>query len=113
SIYFDEYIHQSGNALSFTALYPNWLLMIGFQAFLFTILWLWYKGKRFGTVIIPREATIRFSDERIKALAAWYKRGRLYYDSFVMQADYLRILLQERWGVPYHKNWLEIAPTLI
>lgn len=108
-IYFDEYMHEPDNVI---AAYPGWILMAGFQVALLAILWLWYKGKRFGGIVVPREATVRFSDERIRALAAWHRRLRLYHDSFRMQADYLRILLQERWGIPYHKEWIDITTQL-
>lgn len=112
AIYMDEYIHEAGNATPLTRIYPSWLLMAGFQFILLLILWMWYKGKRFGSIAVPREGIVRFSDERTKALAAWYTRANLYYDSFRIQADYCRHLLQERWGVPYYKNWVDIAPQL-
>lgn len=112
TIYFDEYIHGAENASSITALYPNWLLILGFQAVLFAIIGLWYQGKRFGPISVPREETIRFSNERIKALAAWYQRGKLYHDSLTKQASYIRLLMQEHWGIPYHKDWMDIGSPL-
>ncbi|WP_010530895.1 DUF4350 domain-containing protein [Lentibacillus jeotgali] len=112
TVYFDEYLHRSNNAPSLTALYPYWILVLGFQAVLFAALWLWFQGKRFGPVKVPREETVRFSDERIQALAAWYQRSRQYRDSLQIQADYLKMLLQERWGIPYYKNWVDIQEQL-
>lgn len=112
TIYIDEYIHEPKNAASITTLYPDWLLIIAFQIILLAIIWLWYQGKRFGTIVVPREETARFSDERIRALAAWYQRGHLYYDSIQIQADYLKLLLQERWGIPYRKDWTDITEPL-
>ncbi|GGJ94530.1 hypothetical protein GCM10007063_16280 [Lentibacillus kapialis] len=112
TIYIDEYIHSSKNAPSLTTVYPDWLLVIGFQAILFAVIWLWFKGKRFGPMVIPREETVRFSDERIQALAAWYQKNKLYIDSLQGQADYVRLLLQERWGISYHKDWSTIQEQL-
>lgn len=111
-VLFDEYVHGSGNAPSFTALYPKWMLVFGLQLMILTILWLWYKGKRFGPVQTPREATVRFSNEQITAIAAWFQRGRRYHDSLTLQADYLKVLLQERWSVPYRKSWRDSSEQM-
>src|SRR5690625_1611395 len=113
TIYFDEFIHGSGHAPSVTALYPKWLLTLALQLLLLTLFWLWYQGKRFGPLRQPREATVRFSNEKTSALAAWYQRGRRYQDSIVIQADYLKLLLQEKWGIPYQKGWQECNDMLI
>lgn len=112
NVMFDEYVHGSGNAPAITTVYPEWMLVLALQAILLAIIWLWYQGKRFGPVVEPREATVRFSDERIQALAAWYLRGRRYRDALGIQADYVKLLLQERWGIPYYKEWPEIADQL-
>ena len=111
SYLFDEYTHGVQNASTFMTLYPKWFLLLMLQGVLFTILWLWYNGKRFGPIFIPREETVRFSDEGIRALAAWYIRSRRYHDSLVIQADYVKLLLQERWGIPYSKEWTELSDT--
>ncbi|WP_164668684.1 DUF4350 domain-containing protein [Virgibacillus doumboii] len=108
AIYFDEYLHESEHAPAITTLYPGWMLVLGFQVILLTIVWLMHQGKRFGPVIEPREETVRFSYERIRALAAWYQRGNRYIDSLRIQADYLKLRLQERWGIPYYKDWSDI-----
>lgn len=112
TIYFDEYVHGSENAPDITSLYPDWLLVLGLQAILFAGFWLWHEGKRFGPVMVPREESVRFSDERIRALAAWYQRGNRYADALRVQTDYLKRLLQERWGIPYYKDWPDIAEQL-
>lgn len=112
SVYFDDYMHGSENASSINTLYPKWFLITGFQAILLIIMLLWYRGKRFGRVIVPREEMVRFSNERIRALAAWYRRGHLYDDSFRHQVEYVRFLMQEQWGIAYHKDWEDIAPQL-
>ncbi|WP_373894404.1 DUF4350 domain-containing protein [Virgibacillus natechei] len=112
AILFDEYMHETGHASSLTNLYPDWLLVLGVQAILLTLMWLWLQGKRFGPIIEPREETVRFSDERIRALASWYQKGHRYQDSLAIQADYVKLLLQERWAIPYYKDWTDIKGQL-
>lgn len=113
SILFDEYIHGSGHAPSTTDLYPKWILVLALQLILLTILILWYQGRRFGPVLKPREDMVRFSHEQTTALAAWYQRGRRYQDSLAIQADYLKLLLQEKWGIPYQKSWRKCDELII
>lgn len=105
SVLVDEYIHGSGHAPSTAELYPKWLLVTMMQLILLLILWLWYRGKRFGPIYIPRESVVRFSNEQTSALAAWFERGRRYEDALHFQADYVKLLLQEKWGIPYKKDW--------
>lgn len=112
AIYFDEYMHGDENAATIDTLYPKWLLMTSFQVVILIVLLLWYRGKRFGSIIIPREETVRFSNERIRALAAWYHRGHLYTDSLTQQADFVKLLLQGRWGIAYHRDWQAIAQEI-
>ncbi|RST77159.1 DUF4350 domain-containing protein [Siminovitchia acidinfaciens] len=109
---FDEYIHTPQGGEKALNAYPMWFLLIMFQGAILAILWLWYQGKRFGPIYSPREATVRFSDEGIRALAAWYMRSSRYHDSIVIQADYLKFLLQERWHIPYRKDWKELSALL-
>lgn len=109
----DEFIHGSGEAPTVVNLYPKWLLVLTLQLLFLTILWLWHQGKRFGPLRQPREATVRFSNERTSALAAWYQRGRLYQDSLEIQADYLKLLMQEKWGIPYQRRWQECGDLII
>lgn len=106
---FDEYIHGGENASSILTVYPMWFLLFVLQGILIMALWLWLKGKRFGPIFIPREESVRFSDEGIQAIAAWYLRGRRYHDSLLIQADYLKLLLQERWQIPYRREWQDLA----
>ncbi|WP_335869141.1 DUF4350 domain-containing protein [Bacillus sp. 2205SS5-2] len=112
TILFDEYSHSGESAATFLTLYPRWFLLLLLQGTLGVFLWLWYRGKRFGFILIPREETVRFSDEKLQALAAWYMKGRQYQASLTIQGDYVRMLLQERWGVPVHKEWLDIEDSL-
>jgi hypothetical protein len=108
----DEHIHGAGSGPSTAALYPQWMLVIALQLAVLTLLWLMFKGKRFGPVRTPREAEVRFSNEQTTALAAWYQRGRRYQDSLKLQADYVKLLLQEKWGIPYRRTWQESAELL-
>lgn len=109
---FDEYVHGGKGFTAQLTVYPLAFMLFMFQCGILAILWLWYKGKRFGPIFIPREATVRFSDEGVQALAAWYMRGSRYHDSLVIQADYVKHALQERWYIPYHKEWPQIGPLL-
>lgn len=106
---FDEYLHGSQSGTGKLMVYPKWFLLMIFQGSLIVILWLWYKGKRFGPIFFPREETVRFSDEGIQALSAWYLRGSRYHDSIVIQADYVRSILQDRWGIPQNREWLDLS----
>ncbi|MUK88698.1 DUF4350 domain-containing protein [Ornithinibacillus sp. L9] len=112
TILFDEYIHVTGHGPKITSLYPKWIVVFALQSGLIAVSWLWNRGKRFGQVIRPREEVVRFSNERIKALASWYQRGRRYQDSLRIQADYVKLLLQERWGIPYRKEWIDCTDQL-
>ncbi|MBS4217573.1 DUF4350 domain-containing protein [Bacillus sp. FJAT-49711] len=100
SILFDEYIHMGENASTIWTVYPKWFLILMLQIILISILWLWAKGKRFGPILEQREETVRFSDEGIKALAAWYLRGQKYRESLAIQYDFVKQLFLERYGVP-------------
>ncbi|PLS09535.1 DUF4350 domain-containing protein [Neobacillus cucumis] len=110
SILFDEYIHGGENESSILTVYPKWFLVLILQGILLVVLWLWYKGKRFGPLLSPREEWVRYSDEKIQAIAAWYLRGRRYQDSLRVQADYVKLLLQEQWQIPYSKDWQDLSP---
>src|SRR5690606_1863749 len=111
-VLFDEYTHQSkGNGV--IEVYPMWLLVAGLQLILLTLLWLLYKGKRFGPIQIPREDYVRFSDERITALATWYQKGKAYQESLNNQAEYLRLILREKWGISHQKEWKDLKELLI
>ncbi|MGG3467043.1 DUF4350 domain-containing protein [Neobacillus pocheonensis] len=112
TILFNEYVHGEQTDIGFLTAFPKWFLLLLLQGLLLTILWLWFKGKRFGPIFLPREETVRFSDEGIRALTAWYLKGRRYHDSLLIQADYVKLLLQERWGIPYNRQWLDLPNYL-
>ncbi|MEW9050455.1 MAG: DUF4350 domain-containing protein [Neobacillus sp.] len=111
-ILFDEYVHKGENAENYLTIYPKWLLLILLQGVLISILWLWLRGKRFSRIVDPREESIRFSDEGIRAITAWYIRGKRYHESITIQADYLKLALSERWGIPYSREWKELSGLL-
>lgn len=108
----DEYIHGGKGAAANLSFYPIWFLVLLLQGGIWTMLWLWHNGKRFGPIYTPREETVRFSDEGIRALAAWYMRGRRYHESLAIQADYVKLLLQERWSIPYRQGWRELSDPM-
>ncbi|MEO2076167.1 MAG: DUF4350 domain-containing protein [Bacillus sp. (in: firmicutes)] len=112
SILIDEYLHTGKSKLAQFMVYPKWFLLLLFQGLLLIILWLWYKGKRFGPLFTPREDSIRFSDEGIQALTAWYIRGKRYQDSIRIQADYVKQMLQEHWHIPYSTEWKDFMGVL-
>ncbi|WP_047983929.1 DUF4350 domain-containing protein [Ornithinibacillus californiensis] len=112
TIWFDEYLHQSTSSKSLIEIYPMWLLVTCLQLIFLTLLWLLYKGKRFGPIRTPREEYVRYSDERITALAEWYKKGKVYRESLAHQAEYLRLLLREKWGISYQTEWKDLMEPL-
>ncbi|CEG26355.1 DUF4350 domain-containing protein [Bacillus sp. B-jedd] len=112
AVLFDEYVHGERSALSGALVYPKWFLLLVLQGTIATAIFLWLKGKRFGPVYAPREESVRFSDEGIRALAAWYIRGRRYGDSIKIQADYTKQKLQEKWRIPYSIPWIDASDYL-
>ncbi|MBD8067681.1 DUF4350 domain-containing protein [Bacillus sp. PS06] len=112
TLLFDEYVHEKHNRSTVFTIYPSWFLVLMLQAILLIVLWLWALGKRFGYIHVVREESVRFSDEGLKALAVWYSRGRMYKEALTIQADYCKLLLQEKWGVPYNKDWIDCEETI-
>ncbi|HHY73520.1 MAG TPA: DUF4350 domain-containing protein [Bacillus bacterium] len=110
TILIDEYMHGFGKTAY--SVYPKWVLLLFVQCALVMVLLLWMQGKRFGPILLPREEFVRFTDERIQALAAWHMRCQLFKDSLFVQADYVKVQLQERWGIPYKTDWIDAAGTL-
>lgn len=109
-IWFNDYIHGYSERSTLFEVYPQWLLVLFVQVILILLLWLWMKGKRFGPVERPREWTVRFGSDRIRAMAAWYERGGFYKEALAIQEEYLRRLVQQRWGIAANMSrdeWLE------
>ncbi len=116
-IWFNDYIHGYKTVFTLFEVYPKWFLFLFFQAIITLLLWVWYKGKRFGPIELPREWTVRYGDERIRAIAAWYLRGKFYKESLDIQIEYLQHLVMEKWGIPSHSDrisWIsEVTPRLV
>lgn len=100
AVWFNEYVHGYAKSPALLETYPHWILLAAGQMMVVTLLWLWYKGRRFGPVEIPREQTVRFGDERIRALASWYERSGFLASSLLIQQKYVRERMQEAWGIP-------------
>ncbi len=99
-IWFNDFIHGYQDLPAVLGVYPEWFLVLLSQLALAFLLWLWYKGKRFGAIQTPRESIVRFGDERILAIAAWYEKGRFYRESLETQLEFLRQAVQAKWGIP-------------
>lgn len=104
-IIFDEFVHDSSRLSSFVNAFPIPIVVIFLQGIIIAILWLLYKGKRFGPIYEPRIDTVRFSDEGIVALASWYMREEKFEESLKVQADYVKQRLYDKWNIPYHWSW--------
>ena len=98
-IWFNDFVHGYKDLPTVFGVYPEWFLVLLAQVCVTFLLWLWYKGKRFGSIQTPREGVVRFGDERIRAIATWYERGKFYNESLAIQDDFLRQTVQERWGI--------------
>ncbi|WP_339146045.1 MULTISPECIES: DUF4350 domain-containing protein [unclassified Sutcliffiella] len=104
NILFDEFNHGEIGSTSLDV-YQDWFLLLLFQSLLMACFLLWMLGKRFGPILHPREETVRFSDESIRALAAWHLKGNAYHHSLLTQANYVKYSMQDKWGVPFNKDW--------
>ncbi len=111
-IWFNEFIHGSTNQPPIVEIYPEWFLLLLAQGIVILLLWLWYKGKRFGSIETPREWIVRFGDERIRAIASWNERGGFYKESLLTQEEYLRHRMQEKWGIPSNLENAKLLDTL-
>jgi len=112
-IWFNDFVHRNKSLPNVLGVYPEWFLVLLTQSLISFLLWLWYKGKRFGPVKTPREWVVRFGDERIRAIAAWYERGKFYKESLSIQDEFLRHAVQERWGIPSNMEGTELIETAL
>lgn len=112
SILLDEYVHGQENLPTYLTVFPKSLLVFILQLAILTIFILWLKGKRFGPVYLPREAEVRFGDERLRALAAWYMRSDFYNESLSIQEQYVRQSVSDKWGVSIQHSWDDIFETI-
>jgi hypothetical protein len=99
-IWFNEYVHGYAKSPTLLETYPHWFLLVAAQMVIVGGFWLWYKGRRFGPVEVPRELTVRYGDERIRAMASWYERSGFWTPSMMIQQQYVRQRMQEVWGIP-------------
>jgi hypothetical protein len=97
TIWFDEYHHGLRSQPPLLAVYPGWLIMALVQLTAALLLWIWWKGKRFGPVYTPREWVVRRGDETLLAAASWYEGQKLSRAAMRHQISYLRHLVVERW----------------
>lgn len=98
-IWFNEAIHGNVEQNRLLNLFPSWFVILIAQGGILLLLLLWLNGKRFGPIDLPREATVRINNERLRATAAWYHRGGLYMESLLDQEAYLRQRLEERFHI--------------
>jgi hypothetical protein len=111
TLWIDEYHHGYRIEPGLLSVYPSWLLLIYAQLLLALLLWLWWKGKRFGPVYTPREWVVRRGDETILAISSWYERQRCNRDALQHQLAFLRQLLLERWGLRVQAPFAELIPA--
>ncbi|MGG1661519.1 DUF4350 domain-containing protein [Brevibacillus sp. NRS-1366] len=98
-IWVDEYHHGLQQKPGFFAIYPGWLIVICTQLAIVLLLWVWWRGKRFGPVYTLREWTVRRGDETLLAVSSWYEQRSLAQDAFLHREAYLRQLIHDRWGL--------------
>jgi hypothetical protein len=111
-IMFNEYVHGQVVAAAFFSAFPLWVLALALAGCLWLFFELWRRGMRFGSVEIPRGDRVRLSDERLRALAAWYEQKKFYTESITIQAEFLRQNLSEKWGVAAENDELRLESIL-
>ncbi|MDB5054224.1 MAG: hypothetical protein JWM44_2274 [Bacilli bacterium] len=107
-IWVDEYHHGYDTGSGLLAVYPGWLLIVYVQLLLALLFWLWWKGKRFGSIAVPREWVVRRGDETLLAVAHWYQRSGSHKAAILNQERYFRQMIQERWGIRTNASIEEI-----
>lgn len=98
-IWIDEYHHGYQSKPGLLAVYPDWLIFSCVQLMLGILVWLWWKGKRFGRILVLREWNVRRGDETLLATANWYGVKKLTKDALLHQERYLYYLLHQKWGI--------------
>lgn len=107
-VWVDEYHHGLQEKPGVFAIYPGWLLAICMQLAAALLMWVWWRGKRFGPVYTLREWTVRRGDETLLAVASWYEQRSLAQDALLHREAYLRQLIQERFGLHQRADRTEI-----
>lgn len=108
-LWMDEYHHGLQEKPGWLAVYPGWLIVGCVQMALSLLLWVWWKGKRFGPVYTLREWTVRRGDETLLAISSWYERRNLSLDALLHRETFLRQLLFDHWGVHRRADRAEIV----
>ncbi|MED4750018.1 DUF4350 domain-containing protein [Brevibacillus choshinensis] len=108
-LWMDEYHHGLQEKPGWLAVYPGWLIVGCGQLALSLLIWVWWKGKRFGPVYTLREWTVRRGDETLLAIASWYERRHLALDALLHRETFLRQLLFDHWGVHRRADRAEIV----
>lgn len=110
TIYIDEYHHGYADSPGISQVYPPWLLAAFGQIAAALVIWLWWKGKRFGPAYTPREFRVRRSDETLLAVAGWYRRGKLTRESLGYRVEHLkRALSLKGIGLPGSASAADVA----
>ncbi len=99
AVWIDETHHGYQQKPGLLVVYPAWLVLACVQLSIALLLWLWLRGKRFGTVHTPRAWTVRRGDETLQAVAGWYERLGHRAAALNHQQQLLRQLLYEHWGL--------------
>jgi hypothetical protein len=107
-IWMDEYHHGLQQKPGLLAIYPGWLIAGCAQLALALLLWLWWRGKRFGPIYTLREWTVRRGDETLLAVSRWYERKQLARDALHHRENYIRQLMHDRWGLHRRADRMEI-----
>ncbi|MGG4458781.1 DUF4350 domain-containing protein [Brevibacillus porteri] len=107
-LWVDEYHHGLQEKPGFLAIYPGWLIAACIQLGILLLLYVWWRGKRFGPVYTLREWTVRRGDETLLAVSSWYERRGLAQDALRHREAYMRQLLYDRWGVHQRADRVEI-----
>ncbi|MGF9821526.1 DUF4350 domain-containing protein [Brevibacillus agri] len=108
AIWVDEYHHGLQEKPGLLAIYPGWLVAALVQLAVVLLLFVWWKGKRFGPVYTLREWTVRRGDETLLAVSSWYERRGLARDALAHREAYMRQLMHDRWGVHQKADRAEI-----
>ncbi len=108
-LWVDEYHHGLQEKPGFLAIYPGWLIAACMQLGILLLLYVWWRGKRFGPVYTLREWTVRRGDETLLAVSSWYERRELAKDALRHREAYMRQLLYDRWGVHQRADRVEIV----
>lgn len=99
-LFFESYHYLDETSLTVLDVMPNPLIIFAIVIVVVSILIIWMQGKRFGPALSLREQTVRFGDERIRALANWQIRGRNFQAALNVEVDYLKYLIFDRMGIP-------------